>query len=499
MPDSLSKINHKTISKFIQTEYGSDPIRLIRTINGILDSGIDSGIIKNRKIKSLIKTLKFGTNLAIFSSDIIGKITNFINNSDDNGNSFYEKRCAILSSVLDISKENFNYYDIPFETIQLENSIMEWLFSSPKLKELKILKYFLLENNKIVDIIDTKKITTNGEIYILLDYKNYKFIINANINIFNNSRIYNDQTIYFEGNFHNEIMQIIIHEYINNLDIKNNIIKFAGDSAILHPRRNCPITINQFDVVSLAKEIREVINSKRRRAIVLAGRQGTGKSSILRYLEDNLRDYMIIHLTQEDFKYEGIIKKRFDIIKNYQPLILMIEDIDACNMSTKNSITGTFLDCIDGVNNQLNIYTIVTVNDTSKVHSTIINRPGRFDRVYEVLTPTNISEVIQVIKSKIYSIQDNYYKIKLNDNIYDTISLNNIAKICIDNNYTQAEICDAIVEQAFIELSIINTDIINIDNEVFIYHLNQSIEKHMNTKNIISKYYGYDELIKDVV
>jgi SpoVK/Ycf46/Vps4 family AAA+-type ATPase len=109
-----------------------------------------------------------------------------------------------------------------------------------------------------------------------------------------------------------------------------------------------------------------------------------------------------------------------------------------------------FLDEIDDVNNDLNMIIIVTINDTSRVHFSIINRPGRFDKVIEIKPPASIEEIRQVMVSKSIKLKSKYCA-------KSRFSIPKIEKIdgallkdCLKHEFTQAEITNAIVEQIFI-------------------------------------------------
>jgi hypothetical protein len=132
----------------------------------------------------------------------------------------------------------------------------------------------------------------------------------------------------------------------------------------------------------------------------------------------------------------------------------------------------------------------VSINDTSLIHYTILNRPGRFDRIFEIRSPQTEKEVLEIILSKTNVIKANY----CSDNplFLKEIDMNNMADIlkdCIKYKFTQAEIANAVLEQAFIDINIdmkatdtmsknwLKTGIMDI-----IPFLKEAIKKHLKTK-----------------
>jgi hypothetical protein len=194
----------------------------------------------------------------------------------------------------------------------------------------------------------------------------------------------------------------LLLEFAKTLDIHKNVIRFesAGCMMYAEPRRVMNDPLNQFNVDRLISEIEFVLENKRKRTYAFVGKQGTGKSSILRSVEQKLTKYMIVHLSAEDFSYPDELRLRFNILKVFQPLVVMIEDMESCGMKEKNKITGAFLECIDEVNEGLNMVIMYTVNDTSLIHRTIINRPGRSDKVIEIFPPKTAYDALTVLETR---------------------------------------------------------------------------------------------------
>jgi SpoVK/Ycf46/Vps4 family AAA+-type ATPase len=168
---------------------------------------------------------------------------------------------------------------------------------------------------------------------------------------------------------------------------------------------------------------------------------------------------------------------------------MVIEDLDSCGLHEKNSKAGIFLDEIDDVNNDLNMVILVTINDTSRVHFSIINRPGRFDKVIEIKPPQSLNEIYDVMISKAKKLKRKYCP-KSQFEIPDMTDLDHqCLQECLDREFTQAEITNAITEQIFIYISImVSEDNISwnaITPGIFNKLLRDSIESHKKTQEAI--------------
>lgn len=496
------KINNSDIISFIREEYGNDVTRLLSSINGVLSLG--NLMTKNPKHKNAIKTAQVGIGAALFGYEIYSKIKNHADKKHEEHLDINQVYSSAISKELVINEDSNCWHDIHRNTINMDEITSKWILGIPNSENFKI--------NKICNLVGGYRLVTiggsdNGPQSTLSELNNISVILFCNL-IANN---YNfairidyamfGSTMFIKGvvlmgneiwDFADEITTAILKDYVKSLDPTHTIIKFDNYNLKPSPRRECPIRVNQFDVEYFVKEMREVLQSGRRRAVVLAGRQGVGKSSIIRYIEANVREHMIFHLNAADFSSPALLKSRFDVMKAYQPVILVIEDIDSCNMERKNEIAGTFLECIDEVNKNLNIFIIVTVNDTSKIHPTIIDRPGRFDRIYEVKSPQSPEEVEEDVMNKINVIKNNYFADGEFESIQSQMTyevMQEFYKKCVDMQFTQAEITEAIVEQSMIDFKIIDSDhtINTFKNMVM-----GAIDKHIETKQILRKYYNVE-------
>lgn len=480
---------------FISKKYRNDPDILLRRLLGILGIGLTGNIIKNKKLRFALKVLQHSLTAGILGSEFIMHVKHYIQETKIEKSDPYKKRMFKVSKLLEIPEDSKMYGDVPNIGFEISPKIAMWFAQHPKTKELKIIDYFNMSTLERLEKNEFKAGQNTG-VGILFEYKEQKilwdliFITSAFETTDISSTFLLGATILNET--HNSesspfaIACCLIREFVNTLNISDNVLKFDNwGSLICSPRRHVVENLNQFDVKRFIKEITWVLSHKSKRTYAFVGRQGTGKSSIMREIEGALLDYMIIHLGPDDFKYSSLIKDRFAVCKMFQPVIVIIEDMDACGLKDKNGKTGTFLECIDEVNKDLNMVIIYSVNDTSLVHHTIINRPGRSDRVIEIFPPRTAKEALEVIQTRFEAIKGRYEKdFQI---VFDKKSIKKVASRCVEENFTQAELTNAVVEQAFIEIGLSEHALksINLENDIFATYLDKAVDTHIQTRKAI--------------
>ena len=81
--------------------------------------------------------------------------------------------------------------------------------------------------------------------------------------------------------------------------------------------------------------------------------------------------------------------------------IFVFDDIDGNDFSKKDTLTTTFITCIDETNSsKFSGIIIMTINDPQKINSTIKTRNGRIDEVILVKNPDSFERVIDVITQR---------------------------------------------------------------------------------------------------
>jgi SpoVK/Ycf46/Vps4 family AAA+-type ATPase len=135
-----------------------------------------------------------------------------------------------------------------------------------------------------------------------------------------------------------------------------------------------------------------------RRGYILVGNPGTGKTSILLRLENELRQYPIVYVSPNNISEERKINMIFSFLKVITPCIVCLEDFDSYGFDSKNGALGVFLNQIDNSKDKLNIIYVATINDSKKLNYSLV-RPGRFDVVIEVREPKDNEEIYSIMKT----------------------------------------------------------------------------------------------------
>lgn len=134
-----------------------------------------------------------------------------------------------------------------------------------------------------------------------------------------------------------------------------------------------------------------------RRGYLLYGAQGTGKSSIVWQLAQDVikRGGVVFVCENPDFFSKGLTI--FRQVEPNRPIVCVFEDIDAIIHKYGES---AILQLLDGDNQVDRVINIATTNYPELLDKRIVSRPRRFDRLYKILTPSD--EVrIQFLKKKL--------------------------------------------------------------------------------------------------
>ncbi len=127
-----------------------------------------------------------------------------------------------------------------------------------------------------------------------------------------------------------------------------------------------------------------------KRGILMHGPPGAGKSYLIQNLINNIikLDGIVLSLNGEP-QVEMFIQfiQTFRAIEPTRPLVVILEDIDNIVTAGHGLLSG-LLNILDGVNQIENVVYLATTNYPEKLQDRISNRPSRFDRVYEIGTPS---------------------------------------------------------------------------------------------------------------
>ena len=127
------------------------------------------------------------------------------------------------------------------------------------------------------------------------------------------------------------------------------------------------------------------LNSKK--GFILAGEPGNGKTLLLKILAKETSATCIL-IPFDEFKLTPYL---FSLARDLAPTILILEDIDLFGTdrddTSQNVELGKLMNQLDGMVENHEIVVIAKTNRLEKVEKALQNRPGRFDRVYEIPAP----------------------------------------------------------------------------------------------------------------
>lgn len=124
-----------------------------------------------------------------------------------------------------------------------------------------------------------------------------------------------------------------------------------------------------------------------RRGILLYGPPGSGKTSVINLLARELiekhKGVVVVGDCHPELLRGGL--KVLRKLEPNRPLIILFEDIDASIDFSKNG--QEYLSILDGQDSETSCVVIATTNYLNRLEDRIKDRPGRFDRVWEVPNP----------------------------------------------------------------------------------------------------------------
>ncbi|QJC53471.1 AAA family ATPase [Paenibacillus albicereus] len=120
-----------------------------------------------------------------------------------------------------------------------------------------------------------------------------------------------------------------------------------------------------------------------RRGVLLYGKPGNGKTSLVRALASKAGVPAMSWQLSEHTSTESI-REMLRRAEEMAPMLLIVEDLEGL----RPELRSVFLGELDGMRTREGIYLIATTNYPDLVDPALIGRPGRIDRAYEVAEPS---------------------------------------------------------------------------------------------------------------
>ena len=201
--------------------------------------------------------------------------------------------------------------------------------------------------------------------------------------------------------FKDDVQRIMYQLYIEKVDTYKNFVKIKGTKLEICERKEIDIDITNIDVPKITKAMAKVLEEGSRRGIVFVGEPGVGKTICVHKLTNQFRDSLVFWVSPDSINTTTGIRNVFNIFKMFDKSIMVFDDLDSGPFTAKDEVLGEFIAHLDGTNNSdLHGIIIGTVNDPSKLHSSLLNRPERIDDVIHVKNPQTAVEIANIIFTK---------------------------------------------------------------------------------------------------
>jgi hypothetical protein len=161
--------------------------------------------------------------------------------------------------------------------------------------------------------------------------------------------------------------------------------------AVILPERTLELLERNVVRFSAQREALRQLGLSTQKGLLFHGPPGTGKTHSIRYLASRLHNHTTLLITAEGI---GLFPEYMALARLLQPALVVIEDADligrdraersgACDEAMLNRL----LNELDGLQEQADVFVIMTTNRVAALEPALANRPGRIDQVVEFPLP----------------------------------------------------------------------------------------------------------------
>ncbi len=277
-----------------------------------------------------------------------------------------------------------------------------------------------------------------------------------------------------------EIQSIMYKLYIEKVDTSKNFVMINGTKMDICKRVAIKEDIKNVDIPRVTRAISKVLDEETRRGVVLVGEPGVGKTISVHKIINKFKDNLVFWVSPDSINSTNGIRTVFKIFKMFKNSIVVFDDLDSAPFTKKDEVTNEFLKHLDGKNNKdLTGFYIATVNDPSKIHMTVINRPERFDDVVHVMNPKTHDEIADIIFNK--ASEKGYYH--SDENQYDDVGEISFKRDDDEFKSITKQILDAEFTQVQVSGLVSDCHIYTEDNTINIKLLQEAVDSRLNSIN----------------
>jgi hypothetical protein len=388
------------------------------------------GFPNNKSYQTTINALKGISPIVITGHKIYNSVKKFY---DEKKQKYTHQRKSTQILKL-IGKEHLSDHELETYDFELGREVIGWLAEKPKTTNFNIINFY----NEAFEPISPHSIE-KGEYYILFEFDTNKLVLEIDVVTFGTTislgYCHLHSNIGFEKR--NRLKNIIFEEFIKYFDVTKNIIEFTVKGLLTRPRMSFDYDITQFDVDKFKNEIKSAISKKKKRGYIMAGPPGVGKSTVIAKLESDINDIPIVYIAPGSIDYYYDVNNVFKFLRSISPCIAIFEDLDAYELLNKqDKMFGGFIEQMDSLKYDNCIIVIATVNEPRSIHPSLINRRGRFDKVFYIGYPSSENEIISVMKNK--------YKKETGKDLPVKKLSKAFVKMISDCKFTHSDLCEVI-------------------------------------------------------